>query len=98
MPCPSLNPDFTCSIHKNKGRSNTCHKFPIFIEGNKVKISPRCLAYREGLLYPYIAKLLSMGLVLVKSAQYSDQECFNNQFKRIDDIEKNKPEEEKTAA
>ena len=72
--CPCLN-DFKCLIHKSPNRPKVCGKFPIFIEGDTVRVSGRCLAVREGLLYPYIAKLKSLGYKIYEGD--STWEIFN---------------------
>ncbi|MFC1754317.1 YkgJ family cysteine cluster protein [Thermoproteota archaeon] len=60
LPCPMLK-DNKCSIHDNPKRPKTCKDFPIFITGNKVRLSPRCLAVKEGKLYPFERKFLEAG-------------------------------------
>ena len=67
-PCPSLGSDFKCKIHKSKNRSQTCRTFPIFIEEETktIKLSARCPAIREGKLYPFIAKFISMGYKVIE--------------------------------
>ncbi|MBW2972133.1 YkgJ family cysteine cluster protein [Candidatus Woesearchaeota archaeon] len=69
--CPSLN-EYTCMIHKKKSRPDTCRQFPIFIEGNTVKLSSRCLAVKTGMLYPYVYKLRTMGYKIEEGNTYSD--------------------------
>ena len=63
--CPMLK-DFKCTIHKNKNRPEACKQFPIFIEGKTIRLSQRCPAVKEGLLYPFIKKMISQGYVLDK--------------------------------
>jgi len=70
-PCPSLK-DFKCIIHKNPKRPLTCRQFPIFIDGNMIKLSPRCLAVKQGLIYPYISQLLKLGMKLSEENPFSD--------------------------
>jgi len=63
--CPSLAEDYMCRIHLNKNRPNTCKEFPMFLSGNKIILSPRCLAVREGKFFPYIKKLQKLGYSLI---------------------------------
>jgi Fe-S-cluster containining protein len=63
--CPSLEGS-KCKIHKNPLRPATCGRFPIFIEGNKVKLSQRCLAVKQGKLYPYEAEFLKKGYKIIE--------------------------------
>jgi len=63
--CPSLDGS-KCKIHKDPLRPNTCKSFPIFIEGNKVKLSQRCLAVKQEKLYPYIAEMVKAGYKIIE--------------------------------
>jgi Fe-S-cluster containining protein len=72
QPCPSLKEDFRCMIHKNPKRPKACKEFPVFIRDNTLHLSSRCLAVKQGLLYPYIKKILSMGYKLSENHSYSD--------------------------
>ncbi|MBU2561740.1 MAG: YkgJ family cysteine cluster protein [Nanoarchaeota archaeon] len=74
--CPSLK-DYKCAIHTKRGRPDTCKKFPLFIEDKMIKVSQRCPAAKEGLLYPFIAKLVRMGYKLMEGNSYSDSELYN---------------------
>ncbi len=76
-PCPALLPNFHCSIHKKRNRPKACKEFPVFLKGDTVYFSNRCLAVRQGLFYPYIYKLRSMGLKILFSDPLA--EVFNNQ-------------------
>ncbi len=58
--CPSLIDD-KCLIHKNPNRPDTCRTFPLFIEGNKIRLSKRCPAIRANKLYPHIRELTTKG-------------------------------------
>jgi Fe-S-cluster containining protein len=59
--CPSLK-EFRCEIHKNPNRPLACKEFPLFIWKNKkIRVSSRCPAVNEGLLYPYLARFKLMG-------------------------------------
>lgn len=62
--CPSLRNN-KCMIHGNKNRPKTCKEFPIFIEGKKIRLSPRCFGVNAGLLYPYVREFLKLGYKLV---------------------------------
>lgn len=72
IPCPSLGKDFKCLIHKKPERPSACKQFPLFIEGNKLRLSPRCPAVKADMLYPYIARLLKMGYRLEEANPFSD--------------------------
>ncbi|HII72491.1 TPA: YkgJ family cysteine cluster protein [Candidatus Woesearchaeota archaeon] len=61
MPCPRLKPDFKCSAHRNKNRPSACKEFPLFIKGKEIILSHRCLAVRQGLLFPYVKQLEALG-------------------------------------
>lgn len=62
--CPSLKED-KCVIHKNNDRPSACKEFPLFIwEDGSVKVSQRCPAVKDGLLYPYLAELKSKGYII----------------------------------
>ncbi|MFH1440176.1 MAG: YkgJ family cysteine cluster protein [Candidatus Woesearchaeota archaeon] len=75
-PCPALK-EFKCIIHKSKNRSNACRNFPIFIDGGYIKLSPRCLAVKHGLMYPYIKQWISLGFKILESDIYADIELSN---------------------
>lgn len=65
MGCPSLKEN-KCVVHTNPGRPVACREFPLFLWRDKtVKLSKRCPAVREELLYPYLAKFKRMGYSLV---------------------------------
>ena len=65
LPCPSLNSDFTCKIHKKRNRPQACKDFPLFIKGNLIILSSRCLAVKQNLFYPFIRRLQLLGYKLV---------------------------------
>jgi len=69
--CPSLK-DYKCIIHRNPKRPLACKNFPLFIEGNKIKLSPRCLAVKQGLFYPFVSKLLKLGYRLSETNPFSE--------------------------
>ena len=56
--CPSLVDNKCLNYSK---RPNTCRKFPIFVEESVVRLSLRCFAVKNGLLYPYIKLFLKAG-------------------------------------
>lgn len=66
--CPSLKEDFKCRIHGNPERPKACSDFPIFLrkESKTVLLSPRCLAVRNNLLYPYVKRLQLEGYKVLK--------------------------------
>jgi Fe-S-cluster containining protein len=75
-PCPCLI-DLKCIIHKSKNRPDACKNFPIFLDRNLVKFSSRCLAVRQGLFYPYIKKLISLGYKIQESDVFYNIELHN---------------------
>jgi len=77
--CPCLK-DFKCVIHKSTERPKACKDFPIFLEGNLIKLSQRCLAVKTGMLYPYVKQLLMMGYKLKKNHTYSEMELYLTEF------------------
>lgn len=74
--CPSLK-DHQCSIHANRGRPLACKEFPIFVKGNTVQFSHRCLAVKEGLFYKWQKKFLALGFKVVESDSIYDSEFYN---------------------
>lgn len=79
-PCPSLLNDFSCSIHSKKNRPQACKDFPLFVKGKSLMLSPRCLAVRQGKLYPYIKKLLALGYKIEPPEMFSELEIYSFQF------------------
>ncbi len=77
--CPMLGKDFKCTIHKEEKRPHTCKQFPLFVdEENKIlRLSSRCLAVREGKLYPYIAQIKSMGYCIIRGNPLADYGMHN---------------------
>ncbi|MBW2964232.1 YkgJ family cysteine cluster protein [Candidatus Woesearchaeota archaeon] len=71
MPCPSFQND-RCVIHTSRKRPLTCRQFPIFVDGNTVRISARCLAAKAGLLYPYVARMKLLGYKIVEGDPLAD--------------------------
>lgn len=81
MPCPSLDvKTFRCRIHDHPKRPSTCRNFPLFIDGKNVMLSPRCLAVRLGMLYPFVARLKMMGYSIVRPSEYSDIELYSTEI------------------
>jgi len=64
LPCPALE-DFKCRIYKSKNRPTVCREFPLFLEGKTIRVSNRCPACREGMLYPYVKELIASGYTLM---------------------------------
>jgi Fe-S-cluster containining protein len=73
-PCPSLK-DFKCTIHKTKPK--TCSDFPLFFHGNNLRLSPRCPAVKNNLMYPYIKRLIAIGYKTVEEDPIADIELYN---------------------
>lgn len=78
-PCPSFK-DFKCIIYNSKNRPKTCRDFPLFIDGKNVFLSPRCLAVKNGLLYPYMMQLSMLGYKILKSDAFADFEMHTVNF------------------
>jgi len=75
-PCPSLDiKTFRCTIYPN--RPKTCMDFPLFLQDKGIRLSPRCLAVKEGKFYPYVSQLLALGYKLERWHPYSDMEIHN---------------------
>lgn len=63
--CPQLK-DNKCTIHTNENRPLACKEFPLFICGKKtIRLSRRCPAVTENMLYPYIAQFKSLGYTIL---------------------------------
>ena len=60
-PCPSLSGDFTCGVHMEKDRPQTCKDFPLFIKGDKVHLSTRCFAVKENMFFAFIKEFEGLG-------------------------------------
>jgi Fe-S-cluster containining protein len=87
-PCPALLPDFRCRIHKNRNRPRACREFPAFLKGDTVYFSNRCLAVRQGLFYPYIYRLRSMGLKIMFSDPIAEVFNSNSSIEKDDNQDK----------
>lgn len=74
--CPSLKEDHKCSIHENKDRPLACRNFPIFINKDTVKFSPRCLAVKENKFYGYEAEFLKLGYNVKKGDPFTDSDFY----------------------
>jgi Fe-S-cluster containining protein len=79
--CPCLV-EFKCKIHKNPDRPQACKDFPVFINGDTVRLSPRCPGVKIGKLYPYEHMFLKLGFTLGKSHAYSDMELYKVKFNK----------------
>ena len=69
--CPRLN-DFKCTIHNDPKRPKVCRDYPIFVNGNTVRISSKCLAVRQNLLYPFIKEFMHRGFRVSDSVVFED--------------------------
>jgi len=69
--------NFKCRIHPNPLRPLVCREFPLFIRGNTVLLSHRCLAVKTGKFYPYIKQFQANGLRVIESDQMYDSEFYN---------------------
>jgi Fe-S-cluster containining protein len=75
-PCPGLL-DFKCTIHKNKNRPLACQEYPIFIRDNKIDLSHRCLAVKQGLFYGLISQLKKLGYEVEETDSSFDSDFYN---------------------
>ncbi len=64
--CPALK-DSKCLIHKNENRPQTCKDFPIFILGNKIKISNRCPAKKDNKFFKFVKEAQVLGYEIVEN-------------------------------
>jgi Fe-S-cluster containining protein len=62
--CPALKNNM-CTIHKNPERPRVCHEFPIFILGDKIKISQKCPAHQNNKFYPFIREFKELGFEII---------------------------------
>lgn len=74
-PCPSLK-DNRCTIYRSRKRPRVCRQFPLFIKGRTVRLSPRCLAVKSGLFYPYIRRFVAGGYRIDESEAIFDSDFF----------------------
>lgn len=78
--CPRLV-GFKCGIHKSPDRPLACKEFPIFVWGKKtIRVSRRCPAVKEELLYPYLAKFKLMGYELSFGSENADNDFLKGAF------------------
>ena len=73
--CPRLK-DFKCTIHNNTKRPMTCKEYPIFVIGDFVRLSSRCLAVRNNLLYPFVKEFMSAGYHVIESKSFEDSDIY----------------------
>jgi hypothetical protein len=92
-PCPSLNENFQCKIHKSDKRNKACADFPVFLGEGLIKLSPRCPAVKAQMLYPYEKQILMRGYKLVKPHPFADMDSFN--CDKMFEVEHEKKKQEK---
>ena len=80
--CPCLV-DFKCSIHKDPGRPLACRQFPIFVFGNKVRISERCMAMKDGKLYEFISQFIDSGYEVCDNVPFSELDFASLDIKNV---------------
>jgi len=66
--CPALGNNLRCKIHTNPLRPSACKQFLIFIRDNKIMLSGRCLAVKQGKLYPFISQWIALGYKIYESS------------------------------
>ncbi len=74
--CPSLK-DNMCTIYTDGHRPKVCGDFPLFLEKDHVRESPRCLAVKNNLLYPYVKQITMLGFKPMQADEFADIELFN---------------------
>ena len=67
---------FKCTVHKDPNRPKACQNYPIFIKGNKIRLSSRCLAVNADKLYPYISQFLKLGYKIEHSYSLEDADIY----------------------
>jgi hypothetical protein len=77
QPCPSMDEKCMCKIHKSPFRSKVCADFPLFIEGDLVRLSIRCPAVKENLLFPFVKQLQALGFKIIKPDSFGALELYN---------------------
>ena len=75
-PCPSLK-DNMCTIHTDGHRPKVCGDFPLFLEKDHVRESPRCLAVKMNKLYPFVKQITMLGFKPMKADPLGEIELFN---------------------
>ncbi len=73
--CPSLK-DNKCTIYTHAKRPLACAQFPIFIHGDTIRMSPRCLAVKMNVFYPYEKQWIALGFKLDKGAPLFDSDFY----------------------
>lgn len=74
QPCPSLS-GLKCLVHGHKHRPQCCRDYPLFIEGNTVRLASRCPAVSLSMLYPYTKRLQQLGFRILHPASLSDMDA-----------------------
>ena len=77
-PCPGLNLDHTCKIHRKNTRPIGCKNFPIFINEEKklLFVSSRCPAIKMGMIFQHTRKIVSIGYKLITGDISYDSDFF----------------------
>ncbi|MFH1972499.1 MAG: YkgJ family cysteine cluster protein [archaeon] len=77
FPCPSLDKNFSCKIHRKNGRPKICKDFPLFIKDGTVFLSERCFAVKNNMFYPYIIEFERRGFKIHKYSDIESLDIFN---------------------
>lgn len=64
QPCPSLS-GLKCLVYGHKHRPKCCREYPLFIEGNTLRLASRCPAVSLGMLYPYAKRIQMLGYEII---------------------------------
>jgi Fe-S-cluster containining protein len=73
--CPSLK-DNKCAIYTETERPKACHRFPVFIHEKTVRLSPRCLAVKMGVFYPFEKEWIKLGYKIDKGSPLTDSDFY----------------------
>ena len=73
--CPSLK-DNKCTIYTHAKRPLACAQFPIFIHSDTIRMSPRCLAVKMNVFYPYEKQWIKLGFKLDKGDSLFDSDFY----------------------
>ena len=69
--CPSLKGN-KCLIHASKLRPKTCGDFPVYVKGDAVFFSPRCLAVKQNRFFPYEKAFIALGYRILEASPWAD--------------------------
>mgnify|MGYP006291316507 CR=1 FL=1 len=65
-----------CIIHKDPGRPKVCQDYPVFVVGDMIRLSSRCLAVRLNMLYPFVKEWMNAGYNITESYSIEDSDIY----------------------